>query len=143
MDRGAWWATVCGVARVGLDLATEQQLLLEGLCKDEKKPDEGRRRCCQHVWDFQPLWYPHFSLELGEHMEAPPGVCPLPRLLSAVGPSSAWGSWGRGTGGWGKVQMRGHTLTASWAGSKAVRQPPTETALPHLLIHSELLLCLR
>ena len=25
MDRGAWWATVCGVARVGHDLATEQQ----------------------------------------------------------------------------------------------------------------------
>ena len=72
MDSGAWRATVCGVARVGLDLATEQLLLLEGLCKDEKKPDEGRRRCCQHVWDFQPLWYPRFSLELGEHMEAPP-----------------------------------------------------------------------
>ena len=26
MDRGAWWATVHGVARVGHNLATEQQL---------------------------------------------------------------------------------------------------------------------
>ena len=26
MDRGTWWATVCGVARVGHDLVTKQQL---------------------------------------------------------------------------------------------------------------------
>lgn len=84
----------------------------------------------------------HFSLELGEHTEAPPGVCPLPSLLSVVGPASSWGCRGQGAGGRGKVQMRRHALTAGWAGSKAVRQPPTETALLHLLTHSELLLCL-
>ena len=27
MDRGAWWATVYGVARVGPDLVTKQQQL--------------------------------------------------------------------------------------------------------------------
>ena len=75
-------------------------------------------------------------------MEGPPGVCPLRSLLSAVGPASPWGCRGQGAGGRGKVQMRGHALTASWAGSKAVRQPLTETALLHLLTRSELLLCL-
>ena len=30
MDRGAWWATVHGIARVGHDLATKQQTTMRG-----------------------------------------------------------------------------------------------------------------
>ena len=40
MDRGAWQATVHGLARVGYDLAT-QLLLLAGLCPGLLNPRKG------------------------------------------------------------------------------------------------------
>ena len=63
MDRGAWWATVHGVARVGHDLATKRQ------------GARGRRQAQNHVW----LSLQHQNCRLSDHSS--PGVL-IPVLLA-------------------------------------------------------------
>ena len=44
MDRGAWWATVCGVAGVRYDLATKQQQKwaeTKGILHEQMGRDQG------------------------------------------------------------------------------------------------------